>query len=83
MRARASCFSQGLVDVFRVHVMLFGGLLLRSGHGVLDRVFDFVLPDYDEPGRELTGVAQDLRPWTCSAGPRSLSANVGLSGGLA
>jgi hypothetical protein len=43
-------FLQGLVDVLRAHVELFGGLLLRPGHGVLDRVFDLVLPNYDEPG---------------------------------
>ena len=43
-------FLQGLVDVLRVHVKLVGGLLLRPGHGVLDRVFDLALPDDDEPG---------------------------------
>jgi uncharacterized hydrophobic protein (TIGR00271 family) len=39
---------QGLVDVLGVHVELLGGLLLRPGHGLLDRGLDLALADHDQ-----------------------------------
>src|SRR5580693_8130889 len=41
-------FLQGTVDVLRADIKLLRGLPLRPGHGVLDRVLEFALPDNHE-----------------------------------
>ena len=53
-------FLQSPVDVLGIHVKLLGRLLLRPGHGVLDRVLDLAFPDHDEPGLARGDVVPEL-----------------------